>query len=310
MTKERVFVSLLTALLLLVLLVLPGVYSTRSSGQSLAPVAQPPASAGCLVTSTVSSNFNSQTISSGNYIWFSSVLKLNPVPSSTSGLTLTIKFTGQQIVITPHTGSAITLTLPDAEVVYSDSFTTATTTFSSGMWVTDIPWSSAGTGNQFLSGFAYLVPTGVTLAQANPVTWSGSFSIISSSSTNPGSQDLNWQWAAAQYPSTFMSGGYSGLGVKPIDANTGSAYLNSDHAGTPENYKSDVIAGARGGGGSNYTGSLSPTGKVSCMDVVTPQFPWGTILAVLTPLAAFGAFGLAMTRRQSSIKIARTAYAS
>jgi hypothetical protein len=38
---------------------------------------------------------------------------------------------------------------------------------------------------------------------------------------------------------------------------------NSDHAGTPENFKPFVIGGARGGGGSNYTGLYSGTGKVT-----------------------------------------------
>lgn len=307
--NRRVFVPIMTALFLLVLLVLPGAFAIRTSGQSSTDSTPSTPVAGCVVSSSISSNFDAHTISTGNYLWFSAVLKLSPVPSSTSGLTLTIKFTDQQIVMTPGTGSPVTLTLPDSKVVYSDSFTTATTTYSGGMWVTDVPWTSAG-GNVFLSGFSYLVPSGVTLASSNPVTWSGSFSITSSSSTNPGSQKVNWQWAAAQYPSTFMSGGYNGLGVKPIDANTGSAYLNSDHAGTPENYKSDVIAGARGGGGSNYTGSLSATKSATCMDVVTPQFPWGTILAVLTPLAAFGAFGLMMTRRQAKIRIVRAAHPS
>src|SRR5439155_361606 len=38
---------------------------------------------------------------------------------------------------------------------------------------------------------------------------------------------------------------------------------NSDHAGTPEAFKPYVIGGARGGGGSNYTGSLSGTVAVA-----------------------------------------------
>ena len=44
-----------------------------------------------------------------------------------------------------------------------------------------------------------------------------------------------------------------------------SQYQNSDHAGTPANFKSNamngvtVIGGATGGGGSNYTGGYSGT---------------------------------------------------
>src|SRR5580698_264882 len=39
---------------------------------------------------------------------------------------------------------------------------------------------------------------------------------------------------------------YNSLGVKPVDDNRGSQYQNSDHAGTPENYKQFVLGGARG----------------------------------------------------------------
>jgi hypothetical protein len=58
---------------------------------------------------------------------------------------------------------------------------------------------------------------------------------------------------------------YTGLGVKPVDDNDASIYThNADHAGTPENFKPYVIGGARGGGGSNYTGSYSGTGTARC----------------------------------------------
>ena len=126
--------------------------------------------------------------------------------------------------------------------------------------MTTVPLSH--TGNIFLAGLAYQIPTGVSV-QGAKVTWTGAFS----GTTN--SFNLQWQWAAAAYsgfgtlslstPSTF----YNGLGVKPIDANTGSAYLNSDNAGTPENYKANVIAGATGNGGSDFTGLYSQAGTAS-----------------------------------------------
>jgi len=62
-----------------------------------------------------------------------------------------------------------------------------------------------------------------------------------------------------------FSTNYSSLGVKPVDDNKASQYQNSDHAGTPANFKSNamnggtVIGGATGGGGSNYTGGYSGT---------------------------------------------------
>jgi hypothetical protein len=35
------------------------------------------------------------------------------------------------------------------------------------------------------------------------------------------------------------------LGVKPVDDNKASIYQNSDHAGTPENFKTFATGGAR-----------------------------------------------------------------
>ena len=73
---------------------------------------------------------------------------------------------------------------------------------------------------------------------------------------------------AAVY-STF-SLDYNALGIKPTHTLT-CLYQNSDHAGTPEgvdsnsgqSFKAFVVGGARGGGGSNWTGSWSGTVGVS-----------------------------------------------
>ena len=55
-----------------------------------------------------------------------------------------------------------------------------------------------------------------------------------------------------------FSADYNALGVKPVDDNKKNLYLNNDHAGTPENFKSYVIGEATGGGGHNYAGDYSP----------------------------------------------------
>src|SRR5262249_22678755 len=59
-------------------------------------------------------------------------------------------------------------------------------------------------------------------------------------------------------------------GVKPVDDNNASAYQNSHHAGTPENFRNFVTGGARGGGGSNFTGSYSATASVTPSLFVPP----------------------------------------
>src|SRR5205823_2588683 len=70
-----------------------------------------------------------------------------------------------------------------------------------------------------------------------------------------------WKWAAAVY--SQLSSNWNTLGVKPVDDNSASAYQNSDHAGTPENYKAYVTGGATGGGGSNWTGGYSGTASAT-----------------------------------------------
>jgi hypothetical protein len=51
------------------------------------------------------------------------------------------------------------------------------------------------------------------------------------------------------------------------DFTQASIYKNSDHAGTPENFRASVTGGASGGGGSNFNGSYTATG--SC--VLAPE---------------------------------------
>ena len=142
--------------------------------------------------------------------------------------------------------------MPDATVTFDPTATSATTTFSGGMWVTRAP-SSGLAGNTFLSGLSYQVPANLPGGITN-VTWSGTVTI-----DTPG-VSLNWQWAAAVYR-TFSSN-YNVLGVKPVDDGTASQYQNSDHAGTPESFKAFVTGGATGGGGANFTGGLSGTARV------------------------------------------------
>jgi hypothetical protein len=197
----------------------------------------------CQFATSVTSNFNGTPIHGGNYIWFNGVLK----PSGLGSNPVTIRFTHQTI-----TSANFTLSVPDASVTFDPAATSATTTFSGGMWVTRVP-SSGLAGNTFLSALGYLVPTNLPGGIRN-VTWSGTIS-----SDTPG-VSMQWKWAAAVYAN--FSSDYNALGVKPVDDNRASQYQNSDHAGTPENFKPYVIGGPTGGGGSNYTGGYSGTAAV------------------------------------------------
>ncbi|MCX6620276.1 MAG: hypothetical protein NTY38_04225 [Acidobacteria bacterium] len=105
-----------------------------------------------------------------------------------------------------------------------------------------------------------------------PVTWAGTFGADTEGIT------VTWKWSAAVY--TNFTTNYNLLGVKPTHTQS-CLYANSDHAGTPEGvdpltgqaYKSMVTGGARGGGGSNWTGSWSGTVGVimSCNGNGDPQ---------------------------------------
>ena len=201
---------------------------------------------------SIVSNFNGTKIPGGDYIWFNSVLKAKGVPASGG----TITFTGQTVKI-----GSITVSSPpprDATITFSPTATTATTKFNGEAlrWETIVP---VGFGdNVFLSGVAFHVPAGGLPGGISPVSWTGNF-------TTTGGITLSWQWAAAVYGPAFAPGGsldYEFLKVKPVHSTSLDAYHNGDQAGTSENttVKKAVTGGARGGGGSNFTGSYSATG--------------------------------------------------
>ena len=198
---------------------------------------------------SIVSNFNGTAIPGGDYIWFNSVLKPRGVPSSGG----TITFTGQTVKF-----GSTTEPVPDASITFSPGATTATTKFNGGAkrWETVVP---VGFGdNVFLSGLGFHVPAGGLPGGLSPVTWTGNF-------TTTGGITLSWQWAAAVYFPSFANAGlldYEFLKVKPVHSTSLDAYHNGDQAGTPQSstVKKGVTGGARGGGGSNFTGSYSATG--------------------------------------------------
>jgi len=236
------------------------------------------------VTSSIVSNFNGTSIPGNDFVWFNSVIN----PSFSSG-PVTYFMTNSHISF-----GSFDVSTANAEVTFSPSATTPTTTFDAGTntWITVAPTSFAG--NAFLNGLAFQVPSGGISGGLNPVTWTADFS------TDTAGSSLQWQWGAAVYTSFSVDNNL--LGVKPIDSNSslfpsGSIFANADHAGTPENFKNDVIGGARGGGGSNFTGSYSATGSVTTPLAPPPVVPLPAALwMALTTLAALGAVGLIRRR--------------
>ena len=138
--------------------------------------------------------------------------------------------------------------------------------------MTTVPLS--GSDEIFLTGVAFPVPASFANNYGRvqgPVNWQGTFSSDAVGIT------ANWKWGAAVY--TVFSLNYNSLAVKPTHKGS-CLYNNSDHAGTPEGvdpgsgrlFKSFVVGGARGGGGSNWTGSWSGTqGVTVCQNVIPPD---------------------------------------
>src|SRR4029077_4703657 len=96
--------------------------------------------------SSITSNFNGTPISAGDFIWFSSALKVHGLGSDP----VTIGFTGS--IQFSVDGALYMVPVPSATVIFSPTVTIATTVFCNGQWVTTVP-SSGLSGNVFLDGF-------------------------------------------------------------------------------------------------------------------------------------------------------------
>jgi hypothetical protein len=213
-----------------------------------------PASAYQECTSTITSNFNGTAIAQGDYIWFTGVLTLKGLGSSPTTL-----FVSHASVTFTANGTTYTVKVPSSAITFSSTTTTATTDFvqltpiSLGKgWKTQLP-SSGLAGKDLMTAVEFAVPAGGLPGGIKNVAFTATFSSFATGLT------VNWQWGAAVY--TSFDTDYNAVGVKPVDDNKASLYKNSDHAGTPENFKASVTGGATGGGGSNFTGSYSATGS-------------------------------------------------
>jgi uncharacterized repeat protein (TIGR01451 family) len=225
----------------------PSFNDTLAPGQSIsvtitAATHADDVSSTCTTQCNISGNFNGTSIPGGDYIWFSCAANVQGLSSSQS---TTVSCTGQTISFTCGTHN-YSVPVSDCQLTFSPNCTTATTSCSTGNWVTCVPESGLS-GNEFLCGAAFQVPSGGLPGGICNVTWNGN------ESSNAGCT-VNCEWAAAVYSSAFSSNCAS-LGVKPCDDGHASQYKNSDNCGTPESYKNCVTIGACGNGGTNYTGS-------------------------------------------------------
>jgi uncharacterized repeat protein (TIGR01451 family) len=241
-------------------------------------------------TSTVNKAFNGTAIAAGNTLWFSSVVKMGGLTTSNQGDVI-LRLANAFVTVTPKSGSAYTISVPNAEIVFENTVTdaTAAATFNAATntWVTTVGKTTKT--NYLLDALPWAVPAS-GLAGAN-FSWTGTF-LVDTAGVNV----TAWAGAAAVYTTGFpATTPFNNVGVKPVDGSA-SQYANNDPAGTPENEKSYLTAGALGNGGPAYIGSY--TGNQNATPVVVPGIntidPTETFQTTpVTPqLLAAGAIGL------------------
>ena len=202
----------------------------------------------------IQSDFRNVAVAGGNFLWFNSIFKVRDVTKQV--INLSFYKSSVQFQYTDASGNLVTVnqSMPDAHIVIDPNAPTPSTTFdaANNVWLTTIPFDLDD--NSFLTGMPWLVPAGGIPADVEPVTWCGTFA------SDVAGVDIGWRWAAAAY-SSFNSDNNM-LGVKPMDTDNDNPPKNHDRAGTPEIYKPFVIPGARGKGGTNYTGTYSRSKEI------------------------------------------------
>lgn len=198
-------------------------------------------------STAIKSNFNGTRITAGDHIWFNSVAHIGPAEQGT-----TLYFSNQQIKFYIDEVE-INVPLPASQVTFTDVTEAITEYDPLTGWITRVP--AGYSGNVFLGGGLWEALSFLSDG-SDSVTWSGDMS------SNVSGLSVSWKWAAAVY-SGIGTVPPEMLGVKPIDG--------SHHAGTPESIKEFVIGGARGGGGSNFTGSYSATKSATPCRIEIPR---------------------------------------
>lgn len=224
------------------------------SPTSLTCGAPPPPT--CAGKSLNSANFDGTPIKSGDTIWFNANFTVKGVPRTGA----VINFTNSKIVDV-RTGMPFTDSAPNAQITFSPTATCSSTTFSTmtNTWLTTVPIN--GDDEIFLSGVAVPVPS-TGIPGGAMVNWTGDFN-----TNGVAGMSIEWKWGAAVYSS--MATDYNAIGVKAGHQNA-CQQNNGNQAGTPEGvnnrdqlWKSFVIDGATGSGGTDSTGLWGGTQSVA-----------------------------------------------
>ena len=198
--------------------------------------------------SSIGANFNGSTIAAGNTIWFDAALTASGLPA---GQTVEINVVNQTINFTAG-GVPYSIAVPNSVIELTPGQTTASLSFDPGDGDWDVSAPTGGAGTTFMGGVGWNVPVNLP-GNIQAVTWNAGFWSDTKNVT------IKWQWAAAEY--TSFSSDPNDLNVKPVDSNN-FGINNKDQSGTPEAFKTFVVAGGTGGGGTNYTGNYTSTKSV------------------------------------------------
>jgi len=200
---------------------------------------------------SITATFDHVNIPYGEVVWFSAVVQHRGNYYNDH-----LHFINQTITFVEPNGTTFSVKVPDGIVYFSETANTTSTVYyaSNYTWYTTVPANYSG--EIFLSGLAFYVRAG-GLTGGTQVTWAGDFLV-----SEP-CMDYQWKFTAAVY--TEFSHNFSALGVTSIDSTHGWSHSStSDHAGTPENYSTDLSQGAMSTQTSNRCGSTSTSYYWSC----------------------------------------------
>ena len=229
-------------------------------------------------TGAITTDFNDTALSAGDYIWFSSSTQVIGVGNRSATIyarNASIRFEAN--------GEPYVIPVPDSAVKFSPGTGTAEAVFDKGTWkVFAEPCCSSG--GTFLGGVAFTVPAGGFPGGIKNIRWTADYS------SDADGAILVWKWSAAVY--IRFSEDYNALGIKPVDDDKTISPRDTDNAGTPRNFKDYLTSGAKGDGGTNYTGDYSRTENIS-LDTQEPLIarhggPYGGVVGEAVQFMAVG----------------------
>jgi SdrD B-like domain len=218
-----------------------------------------PSASSCTIPATSeiisSTSWNQFNVPAGTapVVWVHAQFKPTGVPTTT---TTTAQFTGVSFVL-----NGVSYPMPNGTVIFDPAApSTSTTTFtgtpgtSSAMWTTTINPS-------FISDENFLTGAAIPVDFDPNMTGGGQATIQFTTQANDTGLSFAWQWSAAVY--TYWPSDWNAALIQPYH---GHGLTGSQHADTPDNtqIQKSLIQGPRGGGGSNFTGSWSATGRGAC----------------------------------------------